>query len=42
MIQEAFEIVKSQLEVEDIAKTLIKKALKNGSTDNISVVVLKL
>lgn len=36
------QIIKSEVEIEDISKALIKKAMKNNSVDNISVIVLKL
>ena len=35
-------IVKNQLEPDDIARTLIKTAMGEGSGDNISVIVIKL
>lgn len=40
--EEVMDIIKSEVEIEDITKALIKRAVKNSSTDNISVIVLKL
>ena len=36
------QILKQQLEPDDIARTLIKKALSEGSGDNVTVIVVKL
>lgn len=39
---ECMQIIKSEVQIEDIAKGLIKRAKKNNSADNISVIILKL
>ena len=40
--QKAVELVRSLKSSKDMAKELVQYALKNGSQDNISVLILKL
>lgn len=41
-IKEVQTILRQSNEAEDIARTLIKIAINNGSNDNVTIVVLKL
>lgn len=39
--QQAVDMVKNMTSTKDMAKTLVQYALKNGSQDNVSVLVLR-